>query len=126
LPPRITSTLGGTDYYLSEIRNVVSTSEDIAKLWDCAPEQIKILGIDLGQAFVVGASALLPSREPPGKPQGRELDSTSTEFLLSHVEGAVEDLMAKKPPTRFYNLAVKQKAVYQPTLKHRRWLEQRK
>ncbi|KAF9080156.1 hypothetical protein BGX29_005586, partial [Mortierella sp. GBA35] len=62
----------------------------------------------------------------PGKPQGREPDSTSTELILSHVEEAEEDLMAKKPPTKFYNLAVKQNAVYQPTLKRRRWLEQRK
>ncbi|KAF9081924.1 hypothetical protein BGX23_000298 [Mortierella sp. AD031] len=35
-------------------------------------------------------------------------------------------LLAKKPPAKFYNLAVKQKAEYQPTLKHRRWLGQRK
>ncbi|KAF9101223.1 hypothetical protein BGX30_009463, partial [Mortierella sp. GBA39] len=33
---------------------------------------------------------------------------------------------AVKAATKFFNLAVKQKAVYQPTLKHRRWLEQRK
>ncbi|KAF9103742.1 hypothetical protein BGX30_009127, partial [Mortierella sp. GBA39] len=28
LPLRLTSTIGGTDYYLTEIRNVVSTKQD--------------------------------------------------------------------------------------------------
>ncbi|KAI8351750.1 hypothetical protein B0O80DRAFT_500105 [Mortierella sp. GBAus27b] len=99
LPPRITSTLGGTDYYLTEIRNIVSTKEDVAAIWGCRPEEVKILGVDLGQACVVGASALLPSR--------KKVNSEN-----------------KQP--KFINLSVKQKAVYQPTLKHRRWMEQRK
>ncbi|KAG0018917.1 hypothetical protein BGZ82_000306 [Podila clonocystis] len=94
LPPRLTSTMGGTDYHLSEIRNVVTSKEDIAMLWNCDPHQIKILGIDLGQAFVVGASAILPSSNQP----------TATH---------------RQEPG-------KGKAVYQPTFKHRRWLEQRK
>ncbi|KAI7825628.1 hypothetical protein BC939DRAFT_121676 [Gamsiella multidivaricata] len=62
LPSRITSTVGGVDYYLTEVRNVVKTKQDVAVLWDCEPEKIKILGLDLGQAFVVGASALLPEK----------------------------------------------------------------
>ncbi|KAI8597232.1 hypothetical protein EDD21DRAFT_418911 [Dissophora ornata] len=41
---------------------------------------------------------------------------------LKHSDG----LAQMKVATRFYNLAVKQKAVYQPTLKLRRWMEQRK
>ncbi|CAO3567070.1 unnamed protein product [Mortierella alpina] len=66
LPCRLTTTTGGTDYYLTEIRNVVKRKGDVARLWpDCRPEAIKILGIDLGQACVVGASALLPGVVPP-------------------------------------------------------------
>jgi len=98
LKPRITSTVGGTDYFLTEVRNVVKTKQDVVDLWKCEPQDIKILGVDLGQACVVGASALLPtsqSSDPAAEP-------------------------------KFYNLAVKQKAVYQPTFKHRRWLERRK
>ncbi|KAF9301594.1 hypothetical protein BG003_002726, partial [Podila horticola] len=41
LPPRLTSTLGGTDYYLTEIRNVVASKDDVATLWGCDPHQIK-------------------------------------------------------------------------------------
>ncbi|KAI1286511.1 hypothetical protein EDD11_000408, partial [Mortierella claussenii] len=49
LPPRITSTSGGTDYYLTEIRNIVKSKQDVQDLWGCPAEQIKILGIDLGK-----------------------------------------------------------------------------
>ncbi|KAG0245737.1 hypothetical protein BG011_002687, partial [Mortierella polycephala] len=44
----------------------------------------------------------------------------------SDAEGAGEDVVVNNLPTKFYNLAVKQKAVYQPILKHRRWLERKK
>ncbi|KAG0347856.1 hypothetical protein BGZ54_004783, partial [Gamsiella multidivaricata] len=61
LPPRITSTVGGVDYYLQEIRHVIQTKEDVAWLWpEVDPHDIKILTLDAGQAFVVGAYAYLP------------------------------------------------------------------
>jgi len=119
LPSRLTSTVGGTDHFLTEIRNIVSTKQDVTQLWNCDPKSIKILGIDLGQAFVVGASAILPTREQPNVEQGQDSGVTTTESSLSSVE-------AEEPSPKFFNLAVKQKAVYQPTFKHRRWLERRK
>ncbi|KAF8916557.1 hypothetical protein BGZ58_005260, partial [Dissophora ornata] len=100
LPLLSTSTVGGVDYHLSEVRNIVKTPQDVANLWGCAPDQIKILGLDLGQACVLGASALLPERNDPKS--------------------------VTKEPVTFYNLAVKQKAVYQPTFKHRRWMQEQK
>ncbi|KAF8950831.1 hypothetical protein BGZ46_004327, partial [Entomortierella lignicola] len=108
LPSRITSTTGGLDYYLTEIRNVVKTKEDVQAIWgDCDPEKIKILGLDLGQAYVVGASALLPN----------------TKVVKSDKAGPSK---IHTSSTTFHNLTVNQKAVYQPTLKLRRWLEGRK
>ncbi|KAF9345765.1 hypothetical protein BGX26_002764 [Mortierella sp. AD094] len=65
LPLRINSTVGGVNYYLTEIRNVVKERQDVTNLWGCEPEQIKILGIDLGQACVAGASAVLPKDNQP-------------------------------------------------------------
>lgn len=111
-PDPLTSTLGGTNHYLTEIRNVVRTAEDVQRIWGCDPKDIKILGIDLGQAFVFGASVLLPSSASAIPTDGEE-------------QGPVADVDVPSP-TRFHNLAVSQKAVYQPTFKHRRWLEQRK
>ncbi|KAK3821335.1 MAG: hypothetical protein J3Q66DRAFT_426414 [Benniella sp.] len=103
LPTRINSTLGGTGDYLTEIRNVVRNREDVSRLWTCEPERIKVLGIDLGQAYVVGASALLPDH-----PRSAACDEDKSSGMT------------------FFNLAVKQKAVYQPTFKLRRWSEHRK
>ncbi|KAF9547673.1 hypothetical protein EC957_008030 [Mortierella hygrophila] len=101
-----------TDHYFMEIRNVVKTAEDVNQIWDCDPNDIKILGIDLGQAFVVGASALLPSFAL----------ATSTD---EEKQGAITEIDMPLS-VQFHNLAVSQKAVYQPTFKHRRWLEKRK
>ncbi|KAF9367534.1 hypothetical protein BGX21_007296, partial [Mortierella sp. AD011] len=104
LPLQINSTVGGVDYYLTEVRNVVKERQDVTNLWGCEPEQIKILGIDLGQACVVGASAVLPK------------DNQHIGAVRSQGSNAVT----------YYNLAVKQKAVYQPTFKHRRWIQEQK
>ncbi|KAG9067766.1 hypothetical protein KI688_011353 [Linnemannia hyalina] len=112
-------------YYLREIRNVVSTKRDVTQLWSCDPKSIKILGIDLGQAFVAGASAILLTRDQPNVEQVQESGPTTMESPLSSTE-AKEDEQAEEPLPKFFNLAVKQKAVYQPTFKHRRWLERRK
>ncbi|KAF9570266.1 Rad2 nuclease [Mortierella alpina] len=62
LPDRLTSTVAGVNYHMKEIRNVVKTGEDVTRIWNCDGEEIKVLGIDLGQAFVVGVSAILPDQ----------------------------------------------------------------
>ncbi|ORZ21782.1 hypothetical protein BCR41DRAFT_394554 [Lobosporangium transversale] len=77
LSPRITSSVG--------IRNIIKTSDDVHRLWGCQLETIKLLGLDLGQVSVVGASALLPSHGS---------------FIG----------IAVRP--KFYNLAIKQKTVH--------------
>ncbi|KAG9066255.1 hypothetical protein KI688_001476 [Linnemannia hyalina] len=64
--------------------------QDVTQLWSCDPKSIKILGIDLGQAFVVGASAILPTREQLNVEQGQEFGITTMASLLSSVE-AEED-----------------------------------
>ncbi|KAF9080153.1 hypothetical protein BGX23_002572, partial [Mortierella sp. AD031] len=124
---RLTSTLGGTEYFLTEIRNVVTSQQDVADLWGGDPRRIKVLGIDLGQAFVVGASAILPPPEQPSGDDGQECSDTIMESPPS-AEDVERSRMSetKKSPPKYFNLACKQKAVYQPTFKHRRWLEQRK
>ncbi|KAF9964235.1 hypothetical protein BGZ70_006739 [Mortierella alpina] len=84
LPPRISTTVGGTDYYMMEIRNVIRSAEDVTRLWNCKPEEVTVLGIDLGKA------------------------------------------MGDKDEVRTLNLAVNQRAVYQPIFKYQRWSEHKK
>ncbi|GJJ67737.1 hypothetical protein EMPS_00083 [Entomortierella parvispora] len=124
LPESITSTLGGTGHYLTEIRNVIKSESDVRRLWPGVNAQdIKVLGIDMGQAFVVGASALLP---PPTK-----ADTVSNAKLDSTPEAKSDTVSKSKSraapeKTYFHNLSIKQKAVYQPTFRHRNWLQRRK
>ncbi|CAO3566023.1 unnamed protein product [Mortierella alpina] len=98
LPERLTSTKHGTGDFLTEIRNVVRSQEDVTRLWGCDPSDISILALDLGQNCVVGAYALKPK----------------------------DQSTAQQEPPRHYNLAVKTKAVYQPTFRYRSWLAQKK
>ncbi|KAG9070416.1 hypothetical protein KI688_009753 [Linnemannia hyalina] len=88
LPSRLTSTVGGIDYFLPEIRNVITSKDDVTKYWPgVQPEEIKALTLDGGRHQQTTTSPLVSTR-------------------------AV-----------FHNLTVKQKAVYQPTFRFRRWLE---
>ncbi|KAG0352061.1 hypothetical protein BGZ54_002981 [Gamsiella multidivaricata] len=142
LLPRAISTIGGVDFFLSEIRNVVRTPQDVAELWGCDPQGIKVLGIDMGQACVIGASAILPK-----KTQGKTRASCSADLTSMSPNNIDAGINMQEPcdsnaarskmssdsatvpaifPPTFYNLAVKQKAVYQPMLKHRRWMNQQK
>jgi len=137
LPTRITDTAGGCDYYLTEVRNVVKTPQDVVDLWGCSPDEIKILGLDLGQACVVGANAILPRKTLPKNDvvltKEKAYDpSTDIEMKDPCCPGkdVEEESSDDKPPAPapliFHNLAVKQKAVYQPTFKHRKWMEEEK
>jgi hypothetical protein len=72
LPPRLTSTVGGTDYYLQEIRNVITSKEDIERLWPGINiEESRTLTLDAGQACVIGGFAHLPA-ELSTKSNGKE------------------------------------------------------
>ncbi|KAF9993530.1 hypothetical protein BGZ65_010916, partial [Modicella reniformis] len=86
LLPKLTCTLGGVDYYLIDVRNVIKTKEVVERLWNCSPDKIKVLGLDLGQRCVVGAYIDVPT------------------------ESGDQD----QEPIVFRNLAVKQRALYQP------------
>ncbi|KAK5828979.1 hypothetical protein F5H01DRAFT_12584 [Linnemannia elongata] len=115
LPPRLTTTVAGSDYYLSEIRNVIQSKEDIAKLWPGKNvDDMKIVTLDGGQVCVVGGFAYLP----------KDLDVP--DLVSTPVHDPVTDPRGDSSQPPFYNLAVKQKAIYQPVFRHRRWLESEK
>lgn len=142
LPDRLQSTTGGTDYYLTEVRNVVKTDADVYRYWGCTRAeagQISYLGIDLGQACVVGACALLPEGKTPKGRRRRKRGKTKRGKRKKGRRGSRRPKQGGKDHgtqqggnqdkgdrLRFFNLAVKQKAVSQPTFKHRRWMEAQK
>jgi len=98
LPTRMLSVLSGIDDHLTEIRNVPLHDLLGMSVMDVQTQGVTKLGIDLGQNCVVGVCAILASEQ--NRPAGQS-------------------------PT-YINLAVKSKAVLQPTFKKRAWLEAQK
>ncbi|KAF9536986.1 hypothetical protein EC957_009128 [Mortierella hygrophila] len=147
LPSRLTSTVGGIDYFQPEIRNVITSKDDIAKYWPgVQPEEIKTLTLDGGKACVIGAFADIPDDSlRTGNGKGVDRVTSSMEGIVAaSVEPTATSTFLISPPipisvstqgqqtttsplvstrTVFHNLAMKQKAVYQPTFRFRRWLE---
>ena len=132
LPDPLLSTIGGTDSYLTEVRNVFSTKEDVERLLGCPAKQvdtISYLSIDLGQACVVGAYSHLPPDKKP-RPKSKKHRGRKKRGSRGRKKRGSGCRRGKKTDRagwdRFINLAVKQKAASQPTLKHRKWLERQK
>ncbi|KAG0347945.1 hypothetical protein BG004_006508 [Podila humilis] len=78
LPSRLTSTVGGIDYFLPEIRNVITSTDDVAKYWPgFQPKEIKTLTLDGGKACVTGAFADIPD-DPLRTGNGKEVDRVTS------------------------------------------------
>ncbi|KAI7830340.1 hypothetical protein BC939DRAFT_305927 [Gamsiella multidivaricata] len=68
LPDRLLTTTAGTNDYLTEVRNVFKSAADVERLLGCTPDdtdKVSYLGLDLGQAFVVGAYGHMPKDKSP-------------------------------------------------------------
>ncbi|KAF9110698.1 hypothetical protein BGW39_004613, partial [Mortierella sp. 14UC] len=93
LPSRLTTTVAGSDYYLSEIRNLIQSKEDIEKLWPGKNvDDMKIVTLDGGQVCVVGGFAHLPKDlddERKGKEKATE-GSCMEGAVVSCQEAAAE------------------------------------
>ncbi|KAF8936292.1 hypothetical protein BGZ47_009576 [Haplosporangium gracile] len=78
-------------------------------------------------ACVVGGFAHLPKDlNEEGKGKGKEKVTGAPDLVSTPVHDPVTDPPSDSSKPPFYNLAVKQKAVYQPVFRHRRWLENEK
>ncbi|KAG0074672.1 hypothetical protein BGZ93_004413, partial [Podila epicladia] len=128
--------------------NIIRTKEDVARLWPGCDraEDIQILGLDLGQTCVVGASALLPdgnteipvTTSPPSTATSTSLTSDTNAIATASISAPASVAWTVSESTQvsvpipalatsiFHNLVAKQKAVYQSTLKLRRWTEEQK
>ncbi|KAF8923272.1 hypothetical protein BGZ58_003142, partial [Dissophora ornata] len=136
LPDRLLSTTAGIDDPLTEVRNVFKTKDDVERLLGCTGEQvasISYLGIDPGQACVVGAYAYLPPGKEPKRGHNRHRGRRKRGSRGRKPRGSRHGKHGKvkrdsraESSERHINLSAKQKAVYQPTFKHRRWMEAQK
>ncbi|KAI1290718.1 hypothetical protein EDD11_009078 [Mortierella claussenii] len=133
LPNRLLTTTAGTSDFLTEVRNVFKTSADVERLLGCTPDEtdkVSYLGLDLGQAFVVGAYGLLPQDKSPkiGKRwRHRQQKKCGSRGRRNRGSGKGKTKsVCRTRGERHINLAAKQKAVARLTLRHRTWMEQQK
>ncbi|KAG0288492.1 hypothetical protein BGZ98_004250, partial [Dissophora globulifera] len=108
LPDRLTSTVAGTEYYLTEIGNVIKAKEDIEMLWPGKDiQRMKILTLDGGQACVFGAFAHLPmglgSRDK-GKDKVKDNagdgSSQQKEAIPEKEEESIQNIESRLPSVR--------------------------
>ncbi|KAG0254341.1 hypothetical protein DFQ27_006905 [Actinomortierella ambigua] len=131
LPDRLLTTTAGTSDYLTEVRNVFKTMDDVERLLGCSSDEhdkVSYLGIDLGQAFVVGAYAHLPPDKNPRIHKGRRKKKRrrGSRGRRKRGSGKGKRRTSRAGRRRFINLVAKQKAVAQPSLHHRSWMEKQK
>ncbi|KAG0082841.1 hypothetical protein BGZ92_011317 [Podila epicladia] len=104
MPNPLTSSIGGTDKYLTEIRNVTCGPDDFGAIWGCPPEEVSIFTLDLGTEGLVEATVL-----PADGITFKVASNSKTE-----------------PTIKNFDLVVKRKAVAQPTKKLAHWIESQK
>ncbi|KAF9351993.1 hypothetical protein BGX26_010104 [Mortierella sp. AD094] len=132
LPDRLLDTTAGTSDFLTEVHNVFRTPADRERLLGCTPDktdQVSYLGIDPGQAYVVGAYAYLPPDMTPkiGKRQDhRRKKKRGGRGRRKRGSGKSKKTVHQPRGERYINLAANQKAVSRPTLRHRNWMEKHK
>ncbi|KAG0041871.1 hypothetical protein BGZ83_001203 [Gryganskiella cystojenkinii] len=132
LPNRLLNTTSGTSDFLTEVRNVFKTAADVELLLGCTlneTDKVSYLGIDPGQAYIVGAYAHLAQDMNPKI--GKRQDHRRKKMRGSRGRGKRGSGKSKKTihqprGQRHINLAANQKAVAQPTLRHRNWMEKQK
>lgn len=132
LPDRLLSTTSGTTDFLTEVRNVFKTTADTERLLGCTLDEldkVSYLGIDPGQAYVVGAYAHLAQDMTPkvGKRRcHRRKKKRGSRGRRKRGSGKGKKTVSPPQGQRYINLAASQKAVAQPTLRHRNWMEKEK
>lgn len=133
LPDCLTTTTTGMTDYLTKVHNVFKSAANVEHLLGCTPNEmhcVSYLGLDPGQAFVVGAYGLLPQDKTPkiGK-QWHHWQQKKHSSHGCHNRGSGKGRkksICQAQGKWHINLAAKQKAVVQPTLRHRTWMELQK
>ncbi|KAF9922743.1 hypothetical protein FBU30_007140 [Linnemannia zychae] len=128
MPNSLTSTIGGTNQYLKEIRNVVGTSGDVQKIWNCPPDDVAILALDLGTEGLVGSTVhLLSGIHDINQMKRRKTWKTARGKRSKKQKKRRSQTKCKLRPSPItamnFDLFVKRRSVAQPTQRFQHWLE---
>ncbi|KAG0281211.1 hypothetical protein BGZ97_009305, partial [Linnemannia gamsii] len=140
LPNTLVTTIGGTNSYLTEARNVFSTAADVANLLAADPNQITVLSLDLGTSYLAGATVSLPAGVTPAtlkrplekegdrkkKKRTRRAKRKPGDRRRQRERQKARRLTNLSQTTRYFDLVVKRKAVSRPTDSFSNWLEDQK
>ncbi|KAG0357640.1 hypothetical protein BGZ54_000260 [Gamsiella multidivaricata] len=139
LPNPFVTTIGGTNRYLTEARNVFSTSAAVESLLAADPSQVGVLPLDLGTSCLVGATVSLPPGQTPAilkRPLGEEGDQKKKKTRRAKRKPSdrkdqrkrqkARKLTKQTQTTQYFDMVVKRKAVSRPTDSFANWLEERK
>jgi hypothetical protein len=126
LPPRLTTTVARSNYYHSEIRNIIQSKNDIETLWPWkSVDDMKIVGFDGARPGLCDRGGLRTSPRiwtTGGKDKDTVTGGSCVEGVgminpaldlvstLPHDPVPGPRVDSSEPP--FYNLADKQKAMY--------------
>ncbi|KAF9919060.1 hypothetical protein FBU30_011177 [Linnemannia zychae] len=107
LPNAFITTIGGTNSYLIEARNVFATAADVESLLGADLSQVGILSLDLGTSCVVGATVSLPPGQTPAtlaQPHRKEGDEKLKKRGKTRrgkrKPGTIQNLESALPPLR--------------------------
>ncbi|KAF9126355.1 hypothetical protein BGW39_006691 [Mortierella sp. 14UC] len=139
LPNPHVTTIGGTNGYLTEVRNVFRTAADMASLLAIDPSLVAALSIDLGTSCLAGASVSLPPGQTPTtlkrpsserdqrkKKKPRRAKRKPGDWNRRSKRQKARKLAKQSQTTRHFDLVVKRKAVSQPTDSFANWFEGQK
>ncbi|KAF9153146.1 hypothetical protein BG015_004007 [Linnemannia schmuckeri] len=140
LPNPLVTTIGGTNSYLTEARNIFSTAADVESLLAADPSQVAALSLDLGTSCIVGATVPLPSGQTPAtlkRPLDKEGDQKKKKKTKrgkrkpgyhnrQRARQKARKLAKQPQTTQYFDLMVKRKAVSRPPNSFANWLEDRK
>ncbi|KAG0318324.1 hypothetical protein BGZ99_005743 [Dissophora globulifera] len=137
LPNPLVTTIGGTNSFLTEARNIFKTAADVESLLTANPSQVAVLSLDLGIPCIVGATVSLPPGETPAaltRSHGKEGDENnkrktrrgkrkSGDRKRRRARREARDMAEQARAAQFFDLVVRRKAVSQPMDSFSSWLE---
>jgi len=120
MPNPLTSTLGGTDKYLKEIRNAICSPYDVQSTFGCEPKDITVMALDLGTEGLVGATVLPPDGADAPRRRKKSRRRRRPDKKRRRRRGR------KSSTKKHVDVVVKQRAVEQPTKRFQHWLNNQK
>ncbi|KAG0298727.1 hypothetical protein BGZ98_000089 [Dissophora globulifera] len=140
LPNPLVTTIGGTNSFLTEARNIFKTAADVESLLTADPSQVAVVSLDLGVSCIVCATVSLPPGQTPvsltrsygegdenkKRKKTRRGKRKTGDRKRRRARREARDMAEQPEAAQYFDLVVRRKAVSQPTGSFSSWLESQK